>query len=369
MISFTNLPSEHAEIRDDLDTAIGRVLDSGQFVLGPEVVGFERAFADYCDSEYAVAVNSGTSALHLALLAVGIEAGDEVITVSMTFTATVAAVLLAGAVPVMVDVDPVYWTMDVSQIEAAITDRTKAILPVHLHGLMADMSSIRHIAEKHGLAVIEDAAQAHGSERDGYAVGSLGDIATFSFYPGKNLGALGEGGAITTNDAVLAETLRTLRDWGAREKYRPDLRGFNYRMDAIQGAVLTVKLGHLDRWLEARRQAARLYDASLAAAHFGRPTEPPESRHTYHVYSVLAPQRDLAIASLTKADIEYGIHYPVPVHLQPAYETLGAGIGSLPITEQLADEFLSLPIHSGLLDGDLEQVVMALDSAGNNASG
>ena len=348
MINFTNLPSEHAEIRDDLDTAIGRVLDSGQFVLGPEVVGFERAFADYCGSEHAVAVNSGTSALHLALLAVGIEAGDEVITVSMTFTATVAAVLLAGAVPVMVDVDPVYWTMDVSQIEAAITDRTKAILPVHLHGLMADMSSIRHVAEKHGLAVIEDAAQAHGSERDGYAVGSLGDIATFSFYPGKNLGALGEGGAATTNDAVLAETLRTLRNWGAREKYRPDLRGFNYRMDAIQGAVLAVKLGHLDRWLEARREMAGLYDTSLTATHYRRPTEPPESRHSYHVYAVLGPQRDLAIASLTKADIEYGIHYPVPVHLQPAYADLGGQVGDHPCAEAAATATLTLPIYPEL---------------------
>jgi len=369
MINFTNLPSEHAKIRGDLDRAIARVLDSSQFVLGPEVAGFERAFADYCGSEHAVAVNSGTSALHLALLAVGVEAGDEVITVSMTFSATVAAVLMVGAVPVMVDVDPVHWTMDVLQIEAAITDKTKAILPVHLHGLMADMSGIRRIAEKHGLAVIEDAAQAHGSERDGYAVGSLSEIATFSFYPGKNLGALGEGGAATTNDAVLAETLRTLRNWGAREKYRPELRGFNYRMDAIQGAVLAVKLGHLDRWLEARREVAGLYDASLTATHYRRPTEPPESRHSYHVYAVLAPQRDLAIASLTKADIEYGIHYPVPVHLQPAYQTLGAGTGSLPVTEKLADEFLSLPIHSGLSNGDIDRVVNALASAGNDESG
>ncbi len=369
MIRFSNLQFEHAEIRDDLDRAISRVIDSGRFVLGPEVERFERAFADYCGSEYAVAVNSGTSALHLALLAAGVEAGDEVITVSMTFTATVAAVVLAGAVPVMVDVNPEHWTMDVSKIEAALTERTAAILPVHLHGLMADMSGIRKVADKHGLVVIEDAAQAHGSERDGHVVGSLSDVATYSFYPGKNLGALGEGGALTTDDGDLAELLRLLRDWGARERYCPELRGFNYRMDAIQGAVLSEKLTHLDRWLDARRRVARAYDESLSLPPHLRATEPPSSRHTYHVYAVRVRQRDLAIASLTEAGIEYGIHYPVPVHLQPAYRELGTGVGSLPVSEQLANEFLSLPIHSGLSDGDVNQIVGALDRSYSGRSG
>tara|TARA_B100000315_G_scaffold243809_1_gene267651 strand:- start:1985 stop:2689 length:705 start_codon:yes stop_codon:yes gene_type:complete len=234
---------------------------------------------------------------------------------------------------------------------------------------MADMSGIRKVADKHGLVVIEDAAQAHGSERDGHVVGSLSDVATYSFYPGKNLGALGEGGALTTDDGDLAELLRLLRDWGARERYCPELRGFNYRMDAIQGAVLSEKLTHLDRWLDARRRVARAYDESLSLPPHLRATEPPSSRHTYHVYAVRVRQRDLAIASLTEAGIEYGIHYPVPVHLQPAYRELGTGVGSLPVSEQLANEFLSLPIHSGLSDGDVNQIVGALDRSYSGRSG
>ena len=237
-IPFLDLRGQHTEIRDEIDAAIAAVLDSGQYVLGPAVANFEEAFATYCDAGHAVAVNSGTSALHLALLAADVGRGDEVITVSMTFVATVAAIVYTGATPVMVDVDPDTWTMDPAQIEAAITPRTKAIMPVHLHGLMADMSAINEIASARGLTVIEDAAQAHGAERDGNRAGSAGALACFSFYPGKNLGALGEGGAMVTNDADLADRVRILRDWGASRNNHHDVLGFNYRMDGIQGAVL-----------------------------------------------------------------------------------------------------------------------------------
>jgi dTDP-4-amino-4,6-dideoxygalactose transaminase len=364
VITFSNLAAEHSAIRNELDTAISRVVDSGEYVLGSPVTEFENSFANYCGVHHAVGVSSGTSALHLALIAAGVQSGDEVITVSMTFTATVAAVVYTGAIPVMVDVDPTSWTMDPSLVENAITPRTKAIVPVHLHGLMVDMKAIKSIADTHGLKVVEDAAQAHGAQRDGRNVGALGDAAAFSFYPGKNLGALGEGGAVITNSPEIADSVRLLRNWGAKEKNNPDRIGFNYRMDAIQGAVLGVKLAHLEKWLERRRQVARLYDSALGALDLGTPTEAPGSRHTYHVYAVRVAQRDKRISAFDAQSIQYGIHYPVPVHLQLPYRGWGRGEGSLPVTERLAKEFLSLPIHSGLSQRDVELVAMALDDGG-----
>ncbi len=359
-VPFLDLKTQHAEIRDELDAAIAAVLDSGQYVLGPAVTDFESAFAAYCGVDHVVAVNTGTSALHLALLAADVGPGDEVITVSMTFVATVAAIVYAGATPVMIDVDPVTWTMDPALIESAITPRTKAIMPVHLHGLMADMAAIGEIAKAHGLTVIEDAAQAHGSERNGARAGTIGTLAGFSFYPGKNLGALGEGGAVTTNDPGLADRLRLLRDWGASRKYHHDVLGFNYRMDGIQGSVLGVKLRHLERWTESRRNAAAAYEQALAPTGIGRPAPPSDTRHVYHVYAVRSNDRLVAQAVLDEANIGHAVHYPVPVHLQPALETFGNGRGSLPVSEMLADEFLSLPMFPGLAVGGVDEVVSAV---------
>ena len=360
MIAFNDLRALHAEIRDELDDAIAAVINSGVFVLGPMVEDFERDFAKYCGTKYAIAVNSGTSALHLSLLAADIGPGDEVITVSMTFVATVAAVTYTGAIPVMLDVDPTTWTMDPSQIEAAITPQTKAIIPVHLHGLMAEMEAIREIADKHGLRVIEDAAQAHGADRNGQSAGSAGDLAAFSFYPGKNLGALGEGGVVVTSDEDMAASIRALRDWGVSTRYRHEIPGFNYRMDEIQGAVLKVKLSHLERWTESRRRVANYYQSVLAPTGLPGPHEPNDSRHVYHVYSIRVTDRTSATTVLDDAGIEYGIHYPVPVHLQPAYKQWGQGEGSLPVTEQLGKDFLSLPMHPGLSETDIKLIAKSL---------
>ncbi|MGZ9173515.1 MAG: DegT/DnrJ/EryC1/StrS family aminotransferase, partial [Candidatus Binatia bacterium] len=266
MIPFVDLKAQHSALKDELSAAIQRVLESCQFTLGPEVAAFETEFANYCQAEHGVAVNSGTSALHLALLAAGVGPGDEVITVPFTFVATVSAIHYTGATPVFIDIDPRSFTMDVTQLEAAITDRTKAIIPVHLYGQPADMDPILSIAKAHGLVVIEDAAQAHGAEYKGRRAGSMGEMSCFSFYPGKNLGACGEGGMVVTKDPELTRTLRMLRDWGAERKYEHVLKGYNYRMEGIQGAVLRVKLRHLETWTEARRAAAARYDRGFAGS-------------------------------------------------------------------------------------------------------
>ena len=271
MIPFLDLKAQYRQIKPQVDAAVARVIDSAQFVLGPDVAAFEDRFAAYCNVDHCRAVNSGTSALHLALLAADVGPGDEVITVSMTFVATTAAILYCGAKPVFVDVDPVSWTMNPALIEAAITPRTKAILPVHLHGLMADMDPIMEIARRHGLVVIEDAAQAHGAEYKGRRAGSIGDLGCFSFYPGKNLGAFGEGGAVVTNNPDLARRISLLRDWGQESKYNHVVAGYNFRMDGIQGAVLNVKMDHLESWTEGRRTVATQYDSLLEKLPFERP--------------------------------------------------------------------------------------------------
>ena len=360
MIPFVDLKAQHSALKDELSAAIQRVLESCQFTLGPEVAAFETEFANYCQAEHGVAVNSGTSALHLALLAAGVGPGDEVITVPFTFVATVSAIHYTGATPVFIDIDPRSFTMDVTQLEAAITDRTKAIIPVHLYGQPADMDPILSIAKAHGLVVIEDAAQAHGAEYNGRRAGSMGDMGCFSFYPGKNLGACGEGGMVVAKDPELTRTLRMLRDWGAERKYEHVLKGYNYRMEGIQGAVLRVKLRHLETWTEARRAAAARYDRGFAGSGVQTPAAMPYGRHVYHVYAIRSKQRDAWLRSLQEQGIGAGMHYPIPVHLLPAFADLSYSAGQFPHSEQAANEVLSLPMFPELTSEQSAKVVEAV---------
>jgi dTDP-4-amino-4,6-dideoxygalactose transaminase len=360
VIPFVDLRAQHAAIRQELDAAIGRVIDTCQFTLGPEVEAFESEFANYCEAPFGVAVNSGTSALHLALLAAGVGPGDEVITVPFTFVATVSAILYAGATPVFVDIDPVTFTMDPLRVEAAVSRRTKAIVPVHLYGQPADMDPILEVARRYNLIVIEDAAQAHGAEYKARRVGNLGDMACFSFYPGKNLGACGEGGMVLTSEPGLARTIRMLRDWGAEEKYRHVLKGFNYRMEAIQGAVLRVKLKYLEDWTEGRRRAAARYDELLAEAGVRTPVVRPFARHVYHVYAVRCRNRARWQEALHQRGVQTGIHYPMPVHLLPGFADLGGTEGQFPNSERTAVESLSLPMFPELTEAQIGLVARAI---------
>jgi dTDP-4-amino-4,6-dideoxygalactose transaminase len=360
MIPFLDLQAQYRRIKPEVDAAVLGVLDSGQFVLGREVKAFEQEFAQYCGGCHAIGVNTGTSALHLALLAAGIGSGDEVITVPFTFVATVAAIRYTGAKPVLVDIDPRTFTIDVNRIEAAITPRTKAILPVHLYGQPADMSAVCEIAHRRGLVVIEDAAQAHGAEYKGRRVGSLGDLACFSFYPGKNLGACGEGGIVVTNNPDYDRTIRMLRDWGQERKYLHQLAGFNYRLEEIQAAILRVKLRYLDQWTDARRACAVRYGTMLADSEIEIPIEMPYARHVYHVYAVRVDDRERVQKRLQTSGIQTGIHYPIPVHLQPAHADLGYQVGSFPMAEEAAARVLSLPIYPELDPVQQEQVACAV---------
>jgi dTDP-4-amino-4,6-dideoxygalactose transaminase len=360
MIPFVDLKSQYNSIKDEINTAVLNVLDSTQFILGDEVVAFEQEFATYCSAEHGVALNTGTSALHLALLAAGIGAGDEVITVPFTFVATVSAIAYTGATPVFVDIDPVSYTTDVNQIEKAITAKTKAIMPVHLYGQPADMDPIMEIAHRHGLKVIEDAAQAHRSEYKGRRVGSIGDIGCFSFYPGKNLGAYGEGGMAVTNNPEYAQKMRMLRDWGQDGRYNHVMKGYNYRMDGIQGAILRVKLRYLDRWTDARRTHAAQYDALLADSGLKTPVAMPYGHHVYHVYVLRVPQREALQQKLNDRGIQTGIHYPIPVHLQKAFADLGHHKGDFPESELVAAEVLSLPMYPELSEAQINVIATAV---------
>ena len=355
-IPLLNLKAQYHSIKPEIDAAIARVLESGHFVLGDEIAAFEKEFAVYCGASECVALNSGTSALHLALLAAGIGPGDEVITVPFTFIASVAAIGYVGARPVLVDIDPSSFTLDPSAIEKAISARTKAILPVHLYGQAADMDPIVETARRHRLVVIEDAAQAQGAKYKGRPAGSLGHISCFSFYPGKNLGAYGEGGAVTTNNSEYARTIRMLRDWGQDRKYHHLLRGFNYRMEALQGAILRVKLRHLEEWNEARRKLAAQYDRLLADSGVQTPRQMPWARHVYHVYTVRANERDLLQEKLQAEGIQTGVHYPIPAHLQPAFADLGYGMKSFPNSEAASRQVLSLPIYPELSQNEVGEV-------------
>ena len=361
-VPYLDLKTQYQSIRPEIDEAIARILHNCQFVLGSEVAAFEKEFATYCGASECIALNSGTSALHLALLAAGVGPGDEVITVPFTFVASVAAVVYAGARPVLVDIDPRSFTIDPAAIEAVITSRTKAILPVHLYGQPADIDPIMEIARRYKLVVIEDAAQAHGAKYKGRPVGSIGDITCFSFYPTKNLGAYGEGGAATTNSAEYARTIRMLRDWGQDHKYHHVLRGYNYRMEGLQGAILRVKLRHLERWTEARRALAAKYDQFLVDSEVERPSEMPWARHVYHAYTLRTADRDALQAALQEKGIQTAIHYPVPVHLQPAYADLVHAPLALSQSEKAAVEVLSLPLYPDMTDDQIQRVTQALSS-------
>jgi dTDP-4-amino-4,6-dideoxygalactose transaminase len=360
MIPFLDLRAQHRPMMDELIRAVSRVIESGQFVLGEDGRSFENAFAAFCGTREAVAVSSGTSALQLALLAAGVGPGDEVITVPMTFVATVAAIIYIGAVPKFIDVDPTTWTMDPDQLEAAMTPRTKAVLPVHLHGRLADMARIMQIARARSICVIEDAAQAHGAERDRRRAGSFGDIGCFSFYPGKNLGACGEGGAIVSDRTDLVQRVRMLRDWGQEQKYLHVAKGFNYRLDEIQAAILSIKLNRLEAWTGARREVAVIYDELLAGSGIQLPARATDGDHVYHIYAIQVRDRDRVRGKLADQGIQTGVHYPIPVHLQPGYSDLGYGAGAFPVSEKLAAETLSLPIFPELTREQVERVAEAV---------
>lgn len=364
MIPLIDLKAQYRAIKPELDAVTLAVLASGEYIQGGEVRAFEEAFAAFCGGGEAVAVNSGTSALHLALLAAGIGAGDEVITVPMTFIATASAIDYTGARPVFVDINPASWTIDPARIEAAITPRTRAIMPVHLHGRIADMEPILAIARHRGLIVIEDAAQAHGAFYRGQPAGAFGDIACFSFYAGKNLGAAGEGGAAIAHDPELLDRMRMLRDWGAERKYHHIMKGYNYRMDNLQGAILRVKLAHLEGWTRRRQEIAALYDARLDALEISRPaTSSQGDRHAYHVYAVRLRARERVRLRMLDEDVGVGMHYPIPVHLQPAFAALGHRAGDFPVAECFAEETLSLPIFPEMTMDQLDHICAALARA------
>lgn len=360
MIAFVDLKAQYQSIKDEINQAIADVVSSCQFILGSEVEAFEREFAAYCGVEYAVGANSGTSALHLALLAAGVGPGDEVITVSYTFIATAATIRYAGAVPVFVDVTPGSYTMDPAKIEAAITPRTKAIMPVHLYGQCADMDPILEIARARNLIVIEDAAQAHGAEYKTRRAGSLADLACFSFYPGKNLGAYGEAGAVVSNNREYVEAMRVLRDHGQSRKYYHDMLGYNYRLEGIQGAVLRVKLRHLDDWNQARRDHAASYRSLLKDSGVSLLDEMPYGVPVYHIFPVFSARRDQLQKHLAASGVATGIHYPIPAHLQPAVADLKYEAGSLPVTERASNETLSLPMYAELSEEDVASVARAV---------
>ncbi|HZH30345.1 MAG TPA: DegT/DnrJ/EryC1/StrS family aminotransferase [Pyrinomonadaceae bacterium] len=372
-VPFVDLQAQYRAIKREVDEAIGRVVESAAFILGREVEAFETAFAEYLGARFCVGVSSGTAAIQLAVTACRIGAGDEVIVPANTFFATAEAVSTAGATPVFVDADPVSYTIDVNKIEAAITSRTRAIMPVHLYGQPADLDPIFEIAARHDLSVIEDAAQAHGSLYKGRRTGALGRANCFSFYPGKNLGAYGEGGAVVTDDAEVARRVRLLRDHGSEQKYRHDIIGYNFRLEGIQGAVLNVKLKYLDGWNELRRAHAARYRELLsgmdAAGALTLPRELPYARHIYHLYVVQCEARDALQKHLAAAGVQTGIHYPVPVHLQPAYASLGHRAGDFPEAERQAARLLSLPMFPELTGAQIEHVAEALRSfAGSQLS-
>jgi dTDP-4-amino-4,6-dideoxygalactose transaminase len=353
---------QHQILRNEINQAIQQVLERCDFALGQDVARLEEEFAAFCGTRYAVAVDSGLSALDLGLRAFGVGPGDEVIVPAHTFVATAAAVTFVGARPVLVDVDPITYNIDVDQIEAAITPRTRAIIPVHLYGLPADMASILRLAERHGLRVIEDACQAHGARYHGRRTGSLGHAGAFSFYPTKNLGACGDAGMLVTDDAQVAEQVRAMRNCGQKVKYCHECPPFNHRLDTIQAAILRIKLRHLDAWNGARRWNAALYTERLAGSGVVTPVETPGSTHVYHLYVVRSPQRDALKAHLHERDIGSGIHYPIPIHEQPFYADHGFCRGQFPVTEQVCDEILSLPMFPGMTEEQIESVVIAINA-------
>lgn len=358
-IPLVDLHAQYETIKPEIDAAIQRTIDRTAFILGPEAKQFEENFARFCNVKHAIGLDSGTAALHLAMMALNIGAGDEVITSAHTFIATSEPIALLGARPVFVDIDPRTYNLDPNKLESAITPRTKAIIPVHLYGQPAEMDAIMEIARKHNIPVIEDAAQAHGATYRGRSVGTMGLMTCFSFYPGKNLGAYGDAGALVTNDDELNHKIRMLRDHGRTSKYEHEISGYGFRLDGIQGAILDVKLKHLPEWNAARRAHADYYTELLSNvdASIVTPYEPAHVQAVYHLYVIRTRQRDELLEYLKARDIEAGIHYPVPLHMQPVYKNLGHQRGEFPETERAAQEILSLPIYPELAHAQMERVV------------
>ncbi|KAA3620029.1 MAG: DegT/DnrJ/EryC1/StrS family aminotransferase [Calditrichaeota bacterium] len=359
-VPFVDLVTQYQGLKDQIVPAMENIMSKAQFIMGEDVRLFEQEFADYCNTEFAIGVDSGTSALELALRAFAIGAGDEVITVANTFIATTLAISSAGAKPVLIDIHPETNNIDVTKIEAAITDRTRAIMPVHLYGQPVDMDAITEIAKKHDLLVIEDACQAHGAQYKGRRAGSLSDAAAFSFYPGKNLGAYGDGGALVTNNAKVAEKLTLLRDYGQKQKYHHLIKGYNRRLDTLQAAVLRAKLPYLDAWNEARRKNAARYSTLLQNNETITPIDADFAESVYHLYVIRVQKRDALLAHLHQKGVGAGIHYPIPIHLQQAYADLGYQKGDFPITEKYADEIISLPMFPELNEEQINYTVEVL---------
>ena len=362
-VPFLDLAAAYLELKAEIDDAAARVLASGWYIGGPEVERFEQDFATYCGAAHCVGTGNGFDALHLALRALDIGDGDEVILASNSYAATVLAVSLAGAVPVFAEPDPATHNLEPSLVEAAITPRTRAIMPTHLYGLPADLDPILAIGSEHGLVVIEDAAQAHGAAYQGRRLGAHGHAVAWSFYPTKNLGAFGDAGAVTTDDAAVAERLRRLRNYGSSKRYFSDEKGVNSRLDPLQAAILAVKLRHLDDWNARRAQVAERYLEAFADLPIGLPTVPDWGHHAWHLFVITSPRRDRIAEALTAEGVETIIHYPVPPHLQAAYADLSLGRGALPIAERLADEVLSLPVGPHLDDDQVEAVIAAVRKA------
>ncbi len=367
-IPFVDLAAQRATIASEIDEAIRGCLDRNDWILGQDVAAFEEEFAAYCETTGAVGTDSGLSALDLTLRAYGIGPGDEVITAANTFVATALAIVSAGATPVLVDADPKTFNLDPALLEHAITERTKAVMPVHLYGQPADMDEIGAVADRHGLLVIEDACQSHGARYKGRRTGSLGHAAAFSFYPSKNLGAYGDGGAVVTSDERLLDRLRLIHNYGQREKYVHVVKGFNHRLDTLQAAVLRVKLRHLDEWNAARRRCASLYSQLLGQLDTTTPATEPSAEHVWHLYVIRVGRRDELRSFLGERGIDTGIHYPLPIHLQPAFADLGYARGRFPVTERLVDEVLSLPMFPELEDAQIHAVVAAIADFGAEVS-
>ena len=359
MIKFVDLKAQYNSIKGEVDNAIKDVLESASFILGENLKGFENEFAGFCSAKYCIGLNTGTSALHLALLAKGISKGDEVITTPNTFIATCEAISYTGAIPKLVDIDKETYNISIEKLRKSITPKTKAVIPVDLYGQPADMKEVMEIAEKHNLAVIEDACQAHGAEHYKKRV-PVADTGCFSFYPAKNLGAYGEGGAIVTNDKEVNEIARAYRDHGQVNRHVHKYIGYNYRLEEIQAAVLKVKLRHLEKWIEMRRKNARIYDEMLEGCDAVKPVEMEYNKHVYHLYVIRVKQRQKLMKHLNSKGIQTAIHYPTPIHLQDAYSYLGCKKGSFPIAEKCVEEILSLPMYPELKQEDIEFVAKSI---------
>jgi len=359
-VPYLDLSAQIRGVRKEIDAAIARTIDNCSFCLGPDVAQFEKDFSKFCGAEHCVAMNSGTSALHVALLLLDIKPGDEVITTPFTFVATSWAISYVGAKPIFVDVDDATMTLDPKLIERAITPRTKAIMPVHLYGHPFDADAILEICRKHKLPLIEDACQAHGAKYTGKTVGTFGEISGFSFYPGKNLGACGEGGALVTNNSAFAERARSLREHGSTVRYYHDEIGFNYRMEGIQGAVLGVKLKHLEKWTDERSRVAHRYHELLSDTPLQLPREAAYAASAWHLYVVRHPRRDDLKKFLDENGVGCALHYPLPLHLQKCYAQLGHKLGDFPVAEKSACECLSLPVYPELTDTQIQRVATVI---------